>query len=512
MRLGLLSLLIFLPLLGALIVAVLPAEEERGGRKAKAASLFISLVELVLALTLWARFRPGQGFQMVEEARWVGLWGARYVVGVDGISLPLVVLTAILVPLGILGSWGIKNAKGFCLVMLVLEAGMLGVFLALDLLLFYVFWEGMLFPMYFLIGAWGYERRIYAAVKFFLYTLLGGVIMLVGIIALYFLHLKATGVGTFDLRELLSFTPARAAQLWLFAAFLAAFAIKVPIFPLHTWLPDAHTEAPTAGSVLLAGILLKMGVYGLLRFNLTLFPEAARTFRPILALLGLVGILYGGAVSAMQQDLKRLVAYSSVAHMGYSVLGVALATALSLEGAYFVLIAHGLATGTLFFLVGMLYERKHTRLIADYGGVAGALPVLSGFFLMAALASLGLPGLANFVGEVLVILGTYRVEPALAVGAAFGVLLAAVYMLWAYERVFHGPLRHPEDAGLADASLRERVVVVPLLILLLILGFFPRLVLDRAGPSLETVRERVGLARVEAGPAGGIGLGLEAGE
>ncbi|HLF69832.1 MAG TPA: NADH-quinone oxidoreductase subunit M, partial [Actinomycetota bacterium] len=414
----------------------------------------------------------------------------RYHLGIDGISLWLVLLTTLLMPLCVLASWKVTDrVKSFHLVLLVLETGILGVFLALDLLLFYVFWEGMLIPMYLLIGIWGYQRRVYAAVKFFLYTLTGSLLMLVGIVSLYFL-----GPHTFDLTKLAQVHFAHSAQLWLFAAFFASFAIKIPIFPFHTWLPDAHTEAPTAGSVLLAGVLLKMGAYGFLRFSFPLFPEAVARFAPVMVVLGVIGIVYGGLVSIVQRDIKRLVAYSSVSHLGFVVLGIGVLNQIATSGSVLQMINHGLTTGALFLLIGMLYQRAHTRQISELGGVNRLMPVFGGLFLITSLASLGLPGLNGFVGEFLILNGSFTYSRPIAVIATSGVVLAAIYLLWAYERVFTGPanLPHQERKSIwSDVSLREVLVVAPLVVMSFVIGIFPRPFLERIEPSVARLIDNV---------------------
>lgn len=479
-----LSIIIFLPAAAALLLAAVPKDSLRAIRTlalaATAATLAVSLVML-------GKFDSAEAeFQMIERARWIPSSNASYHLGVDGISLWLVLLTTFLTPLSLLASWRMdRKVKAFNMVLLVLETSILGVFLSLDLLLFYLFWEGMLIPMYFLIGIWGYKRRIYAAVKFFLYTLIGSLVMLGGVVALYFL-----GGKTFDLTRLLDAGLPLGAQLWLFGAFFASFAIKIPIIPFHTWLPDAHTEAPTAGSVLLAGVLLKMGAYGFLRFSIPLFPDAMVRFAPWLALLGVLGIIYGGVVSIVQHDLKRLVAYSSVSHLGFVVLGIATLERTAVSGSVLQMANHGLSTGALFLMIGMLYERAHTRQIADLGGVSKAMPVFAGLYLLATLSSLGLPGLNGFVGEFLILNGSFAVYPGLAITATLGVLLAAIYLLWAYERVFTGEVKFPHEHRASvwrDISLRELAVVVPVLVMIVWIGLFPKPFLTRIEPSVARV-------------------------
>jgi NADH-quinone oxidoreductase subunit M len=402
--------------------------------------------------------------------------------GVDGISLFLVVLTGVLFPIALAGPKVHKDVKSYVAWMLLLEAGCMGVFLSLDLFCFFVFWELVLVPMYMLIGGWGYERRIYAALKFFLYTAFGSALMLVAILTVAFLH---HGGPTFDLVRLATDQDfSRATGRWLFLAFALSFAIKVPIFPLHTWLPDAHTEAPTAGSVILAGVLLKLGTYGFLRFGLYLFPEATVWFAPLFLTLGVIGITYGAIVAAMQKDLKRLVAYSSVAHLGFIVIGTFALTTQGLQGGLIQMVNHGLSTGALFLLVGMIYERRHTRAIAELKGLQKPAPIFAAIFMLVMLSSIGLPGLNGFVGEFLVLLGTFITHRWWAVVATSGVILAAVYLLWAYQRVFHG---EPDDANrdFREITWREGAVLAPLLVLIVFLGVYPKPVLDRMAPSVD---------------------------
>jgi NADH-quinone oxidoreductase subunit M len=413
-------------------------------------------------------------------------------VGVDGISLALIALTALLVPISLAASTAITDrTKMFVVFMLILEAGLIGVFVALDLILFFLFFEVVLVPMYFIIGVWGGERRIYAAYKFFIYTALGSALMLAGIIALAFFHRDQAGVLSFNYPDLLNLELTNTAQLWLFGAFGLAFAIKVPLFPLHTWLPDAHVEAPTAGSVMLAGVLLKLGTYGFVRFNLGLFPEATVDLVPVMATLAVVGILYGAYVAIVQPDLKKLVAYSSVSHLGFIILGTFALTQSAVEGAVIQMVNHGITTGVLFLMVGMIYERRHTKKIADFGGIWQVAPWFSGVFLFTAFASIGLPGLNGFVGEFMVLMGSYATLPVAAILGAFGVVLAAVYLLWAYERVFTGPITIEENREVADLNVREVTLLAPLIALMLVLGLYPNIILDRVGPSVEAVLDRV---------------------
>lgn len=481
-----LTLLIAVPAAGALVVFLLPARDDLVRSLAFAASL----VTAVVAGALLVDFELGEaGYQFLESKSWIGALGIRYTLGVDGISLFMVALTALLFPISLLASVKIeRRVRAYHGLMLLLEAGLMGIFLSVDLFLFFVFWELVLVPMYFIVGTWGYDRRIYAALKFFLYTAAGSALLLVGILTLAFLHAAAPGKElTFDLRTLmqwegLSPTTAR----WLFLAFFASFAVKVPLFPLHTWLPDAHTEAPTAGSVLLAGVLLKLGAYGFLRFSLTLFPQAAVDFVPLLLTLATIGIVYGAVVAAMQRDLKKLVAYSSVAHLGFVVLGTFALTIPGLEGGLFTMVSHGLTTGALFLLVGILYDRRHTRNIDDFGGVWKSAPRLGGVFLAVTFASIGLPGLSGFVGEFLALVGTFVVHRPYAVVATAGVILAAVYLLWAFQRVFTGEPTG-ENATIRDLDRRELATLAPLVALSLILGVYPKPLLERVEPSVKAL-------------------------
>jgi NADH-quinone oxidoreductase subunit M len=487
---GILSWTLWLPLAGAAVLAFVPSARHTAIRWW---ALAVSVGGFGTSLAVLARFdKSDAGFQLVEQHQWIRAFGASYKIGVDGISLWLVVLTAFLFPICVLASWNVtRNPKLFMGLLLGLETAILGVFLSMDLLLFYVFWEGMLVPMYFLIGYWGYERRVYAAVKFFLFTLFGGLIMLAGILVVGFQARKALGHVTFDYEQLSQVAFSTGIQKWLFVAFFAAFAIKIPLFPFHTWLPDAHTEAPTAGSIILAGVLLKLGGFGFLRYSLPLFPDAARDAVPWVVALALIGIVYGAIVCAMQKDLKRLIAYSSISHLGFVVLGIFVFTIQGLSGGTLQMISHGLSTGALFLLVGMLYERRHTREISDFGGLATAAPVYAGLFLIVALSSLGLPGLNGFVGEFLVILGAFARNRVWAVIAATGVIFAAVYLLWAYQRVFHGPITIEENRRIPDVTLREAVALVPLVGLIILMGVWPKPFLERMEPSLERVRARV---------------------
>jgi NADH-quinone oxidoreductase subunit M len=485
----LLTLLIALPLAGAAVVAFLP----KGAVAAqKAATLVVSAATFALSLLLLRGFETVPGMQFEEVRRWLPEWGISYHLGVDGLSLWLVILTTFLTPLALLGSWNSihDRVREFNVFMLLLEAGMVGVFVALDLFLFYIFWEAMLIPMYFLIGIWGHERRIYAAFKFFLYTMAGSVLMLVAFLVLY----RAAGGQTFDLPALAQRPVDPALQMWLFAAFALAFAIKVPMFPFHTWLPDAHVEAPTAGSVLLAGVLLKMGGYGFLRLAMPLFPDAAVRFAPWIGALAAIGIVYGALVSLVQPNLKKLVAYSSVSHLGFVMLGIAALTPTAVVGSVYQMINHGISTGALFLLAGMLYDRRHTFEISEYGGLRAVMPWLTAVFLLVSFSSIAVPGFNGFVGEFLILLGSWPFSPPLVVLASLGVVLAAGYILWMIQRVFYGEVTSAKNARLPDLSLREVLVLAPLVALALFMGvaspLFTRLIEPSADALVRSVREQ----------------------
>jgi NADH-quinone oxidoreductase subunit M len=428
---------------------------------------------------------------MVDHVRWIKDPEISWTLGVDGISLWLVVLTGLLFPLALIGAPPHHDEKPFYAWLLLLQAGCLGAFLSLDLFLFFVMFEIVLVPMYFMISGWGYEGRRYAAMKFFLFTMLGSAFMLVGTVALAYLHAKG-GPVTFDLRAIannqgiVSVNTAR----WLFLSFAIAFAVKVPLFPVHTWLPDAHTQAPTAGSVILAGVMLKLGTYGFLRFGLYLFPEAAVHFAPAMITLGVIGIIYGAVCATMQHDLKRLVAYSSVAHLGFIVLGTFALTTQSLQGSVLQMVNHGISTGALFLLVGMIYERRHTREIAKLNGLQKSAPIMAGVFTLVMLSSIGLPGLNGFVGEFLILLGSFLTHRWWAVVAVTGVILAALYLLWAYQRVFHGT-PDADNADFREMSWKEGLVMAPLLVLIVFMGIYPKPVLDRIAPSVDKLVQHV---------------------
>jgi NADH-quinone oxidoreductase subunit M len=494
----LLTILLLIPAVGAALVLLIPASRLALTRWI---ALLFATGAFVWSVLLFVWFEGSQtSMQFVERAPWfqVGGLNVHYHVGVDGISLLLAILTTFLMPISVLASWSIsRSVKPYMACMLFLEVGMLGVFVSLDLVLFYVFWEVMLIPMYFLIGVWGGERRIYAAIKFFLYTAAASLIMLAGIVVLYY----ANGADSFDLVQITRrlaegrITLSPATEFLLFLAFFVAFAVKVPLFPFHTWLPDAHVEAPTAGSVILAGVLLKMGTYGLLRFCLPLFPRAALALAPIISVLAIIGVIYGALVAMVQPDVKKLVAYSSVSHLGLVVLGIFAFNHISIQGATYQMLNHGVSTGGLFALVGMIYDRRHTRQISDFGGVAHIMPVYSALFMVILLSSIGLPGLNGFVGEFLILQGTFLSNTTYAAVAALTMILSAVYMLWMYQRVFLGGITREENRGLRDLNVRELAILLPLIIMALWMGVNSSTFLRKTDASVQNVIERVESAR-----------------
>lgn len=499
-----LSSLVVVPLIGA--VAVLWLGSLRA-EWTKLAALASSIVTGAISIWVLQAFDSADaGFQFVSRHEWIPAWGISWHLGIDGISLFLVVLTGVLFPLVIAGVDPHHDERPYLAWLLVLQAGVMGSFVSLDLFLFFVFFEIVLVPMYFLIGGWGYDQRVYAATKFFLFTMAGSAFMLVGIVATALLSRNSVGFVTFDLVELaengaLSVTAGR----WLFAAFAIAFAVKVPLFPVHTWLPDAHTQAPTAGSVILAGVLLKMGTYGLLRFGVYLFPEASVWARPVLYTLAVIGIIYGAIAATMQTDLKRLVAYSSVAHLGFIVLGTFALTDQAVTGGVMQMVNHGVSTGALFLLVGMIYERRHTRQIAELRGLQQVAPVFAGFFMVVMLSSIGLPGLNGFVGEFLILIGSFDTARWWVIVATTGVILAALYLLWAYQRVFHGEV---DDANrdFPELRLREGALLAVFVAIIVFTGIYPKPMLSRIEPSvnalIEHVESRTDYQRPTAGEAG----------
>jgi len=508
---NLLTILILIPLVGSLGVLGLQMLSKKEGQL-KWLTLIVTVVTFLVSLFLI--FDRGVisagGFHFEQNIPWISAINTNYHVGVDGLSLWLVLLTTFIMPISVISTWNAveKKVTAFYVFMLLLESAMIGVFVSLDLLVFYLFFEASLIPMFFLIGVWGGENRIYAAVKFFIFTFLGSLLMLVAIIALYYLHADATGFGTFDLVTLLNtlklgnlaFSPM--AGTLLFLAFAISFSIKVPIFPFHTWLPDAHTEAPTAGSVILAAILLKMGTYGLMRFNFTLFPDQAREFAPLFIVLAVIGIIYGALVAMVQPDIKRLVAYSSVAHMGFVILGMFSFTEWGMQGAVYQMLNHGVSTGALFLLVGFLYERRHTRLISEFGGVANVMPLYATIFVITTMSSIGLPFLNGFVGEFLIMLGMWKstilsVTPSAnwnyiaTMFAGTGVIFAAVYLLWMVQRVFFGRLTNDKNRRLTDLSAREIGLIAPLVVLMVYMGVYPRPFLEQSREAVVEIQQRV---------------------
>ena len=500
-QLPILSIICYVPAVAALLVIV-PFFKDTG--KIRRFATGVALLDFLLSVPLWFTFdRDGELFQFRESARWIESLGIGYEFGIDGISLLLVLLTTLLGFLAFLSSWSAINVreKEYYVFMLLLQTGMLGVFMAMDFFLFYVFWEVMLVPMYFLIGIWGGPRKLYAAIKFFLYTLVGSVLMLLGILALYFYNAGGlfgfTGLGNEvsffipQFHEIAGAIPPEL-QFWIFLAFFVGFAIKVPMFPFHTWLPDAHVEAPTAGSVILAGVLLKMGTYGFLRFSLPILPDATWKLLPWMAALSIIGILYGALVAMAQKDMKKLVAYSSVSHLGFVMLGLFALNGPGLNGSVLQMINHGLSTGALFLLVGVIYERRHTRMIADYGGISAVMPKFATIFLIITMASIGLPTLNGFVGEFTILVGAFNRSWVWALLAAIGIVLGAAYMLWMYQRVFFGPLEREENKALSDLNGRELFYLAPLVLLCFWIGLYPRPFFRILEKPVEYIVQQVG--------------------
>jgi len=494
----LLSLMTFFPLVGMLVVLFLPREADR---LIKSVTLIFTIIIFLISLPLGFddAFIGSSAMHYTEFANWISIgkyFQMNYHVGIDGISLWLVLLTTFIMPITVLSTWHAveRNTKGFMALLLLLETGMLGAFISLDLFLFYVFWELMLVPMYFLIGIWGGKNRVYAAIKFFLFTAVGSLLMLVAIIYVYYFSIKA-GVpfeNGFSVAHFSQLDIPAHLQTWLFAAFAFSFAIKVPMFPVHTWLPDAHTEAPTAGSVILAAILLKMGTYGFIRFAIPLFPVATMKFTPFLALLAVIGIIYGALVAMMQDDVKKLVAYSSVSHLGFVMLGIFAMNLQGMSGGMLQMINHGISTGALFLIVGFIYERRHTRLIADFGGLSKVMPVFATIFMIVTFSSIGLPGTNGFVGEFLILVGAFESElRVFTVFATTGVILAAVYMLWMFQRVMMGKVTNPKNENLKDLSVRELAVMLPLVLFIFWIGFYPNTFLEKMNPSIDNLINQV---------------------
>jgi NADH-quinone oxidoreductase subunit M len=489
---NLLSLTTFLPVLGVLLLLFIPKDSKGMLRNVAFAT---TVVTFLVSLPIMFGFQSNAEFQFVENVPWIaaGPFVMRYFVGIDGISLWLVILTTFIMPIAVLSTYTAveEKVKEYMILLLLLETGMLGAFISLDMFLFYIFWEVMLIPMYFMIGIWGGKNRIYAAVKFFIYTMVGSLLMLVALIYLYFKGLEA-GFTNFGLLQFFNLQLPLGTQVWLFLAFALAFAIKVPMFPLHTWLPDAHTEAPTAGSVILAAILLKMGTYGYVRFAIPLFPEAAHTYAPLIATLAVIGIIYAALVAMVQEDVKKLVAYSSVAHLGFVMLGIFAFNVEGITGGMMQMINHGISTGALFLIVGFIYERRHTRLITDFGGLSKQMPVFATIFMIVTLSSVGLPGTNGFVGEFLVLIGAFESELRWwTIIASSGVILSAVYMLWMFQRVMFGELDNPKNQKLTDLNAREVAIMVPLIVMIFVMGIYPKPFIDKMDPAIKKLVSQV---------------------
>ena len=492
------SLVTFLPAILGLLLLFMPGDSEAGKKMLKTTALIFSIVVFLLSCQLYQAFDATQaGFQFLEKHEWISAFGITYTVGIDGISLLLVLLTTFLTPIVILGSWNAveEKLKSYLFLILALETGMLGAFVSLDIILFYVFWEAMLIPMYLLIGVWGGKDRIYASMKFFVYTLVGSLLMLIAIF--YLLAMQKAQMGFYsaaitDLYKLkVPFDGFMSPQTWLFLAFALAFAIKVPLFPLHTWLPDAHVQAPTAGSVILAGVLLKLGGYGFIRFAFPLFPQALNYVAPVFMALGAIAIVYGALVAMVQPDIKKLVAYSSVSHMGFVILGLFSLNHIAVSGSIYQMLNHGISTGGLFLIVGMIYERRHTREISDFGGITRIMPIFAVVFLIVTLSSIALPGTNGFVGEFLILMGSFQTNKLLTVIAASGVIFGAVYMLWMFQRVMFGPVTKAENKDLKDLSLREMAVMAPIVIAIFVMGIFPNIFLSKMDASIKAFLAQV---------------------
>jgi NADH-quinone oxidoreductase subunit M len=487
----LLSIILFTPLAGALILLLINKKNENAIRWV---ANIVTLIGFVISVPLWYRYQPsGADFQLVERAPWIPSIGAEYFLGVDGLSTLLILLTTLMGFIAVLSSWTAitERVKEYYIFLLVLQTGMLGAFMSLDFLLFFLFWEVMLVPMYFLIGIWGSANRLYSAIKFFLYTLVGSVVMLLGILALYFYNHSLTGVYTFDVTAFHKLSVPFNMQWWIFLAFFLGFAIKVPMFPFHTWLPDAHTDAPTAGSVILAAVLLKMGTYGFLRFSLPILPDASRHFVPMIVLLSIIGIVYGALVALAQKDWKRLVAYSSVSHMAMVMLGMFALNPVGITGSIIQQLNHGISTGALFLIVGIVYERRHTREISEYGGLSKVMPVYAAIFLIMTMSSIGLPTLNGFIGEFLILQGVFVASKLWAAFAASGVVLGAAYMLYLYQRTMFGKIENPKNERLPDLSHREFATFAPLLVLAVWMGIYPSPFLRRLESSVNHIVMRV---------------------
>ena len=494
-----LSLTTFLPILGVLLLLFIPKDSKGVLRNV---TLAVTIVTFLVSLIILTGFQSNADFQFTENVPWIaaGPFIMRYNIGIDGISLWLVILTTFIMPIAVLSTYTAveEKVKEYMVCLLLLETGMLGAFISLDLFLFYIFWEVMLIPMYFMIGIWGGKNKLYAAVKFFIYTMVGSLLMLVALIFLYFKGMEA-GITDFGLLNFFTLKLDMATQIWLFMAFAFAFAIKVPMFPLHTWLPDAHTEAPTAGSVILAAVLLKMGTYGYVRFAIPLFPEAAHKFAPFIATLAVIGIIYAALVAMVQEDVKKLVAYSSVAHLGFVMLGVFAFNTEGITGGMLQMINHGISTGALFLIVGFIYERRHTRLITDFGGLSKQMPIFATIFMIVTFSSVGLPGTNGFVGEFLILLGAFESQLRWwTIIATSGVILSAVYMLWVFQRVMFGELDNPKNQKLLDLNAREIAIMVPLIVMIFFMGLYPKPFIDKMDPAIKKLVAQVRVSSVNA--------------
>jgi NADH-quinone oxidoreductase subunit M len=486
-----LSIILFTPLAGALVLLLVNKQNENAIRWI---ANIVAFAGFLISVPLWFWFNPQSAdFQLIERAPWIPSIGADYFIGVDGLSTLLILLTTLMGTIAVLSSWNAitERVKEYYIFLLVLQTGMLGAFMSLDFLLFFLFWEVMLVPMYFLIGIWGSANRLYSAIKFFLYTLVGSVIMLLGILALYFAYHAQTGVYTFDITEFHKFAFGANLQWWVFLAFFLGFAVKVPMFPFHTWLPDAHTDAPTAGSVILAAVMLKMGTYGFLRFSLPILPQATRAFVPMMVVLSIIGIVYGALVALAQKDWKRLVAYSSVSHMAMVMLGMFALNPVGLTGSIVQQLNHGISTGALFLIVGIVYERRHTREISEYGGLSKVMPVYAAVFLIMTMSSIGLPALNGFIGEILILQGVFVANKVWAAFAGSGVVLGAAYMLYLYQRTMFGKIENPKNERLEDLSHREFATFAPLLLLAVWMGLYPAPFLRRLEMSVRHIVSRV---------------------
>lgn len=494
----LVSLVVFLPAVFALVLGFFPSKGEAAQNLLKILALIFSLVVFAISCIMYAGFdATTAGFQFVEQKEWISAFGISYNVGIDGISLLLIMLTTFLTPIVLLGSWTAveDKLKPYLCLILALETGMLGAFVALDIILFYIFWEAMLIPMYLLIGVWGGKERIYASMKFFVYTLVGSLLMLIAIfylLSLYKVQFGAYSAAITDLYKVkVPFDGFNSPQTLMFLAFALAFAIKVPLFPLHTWLPDAHVQAPTAGSVILAGVLLKLGGYGFIRFAFPLFPQALHYTAPVFMALGAIAIVYGAWVAMVQPDIKKLVAYSSVSHMGFVVLGLFSLNEIAVSGSIYQMLNHGISTGGLFLIVGMIYERRHTREISEFGGITRIMPVFAVVFMIVTLSSVALPGTNGFVGEFMILLGTFQANKTAAIVAGTGVIFGAVYMLWMFQRVMFGPIKNEENRHLKDLSLREMVVMAPIIVAIFVMGIFPNIFLSKMDASIKAFLNQV---------------------